>query len=55
MPTEIKLSQTLEERLITLIREKQAEQWLKENKVAVEAYNHRIEQDGVFSDGIRVF
>lgn len=31
------------------------EQWLSENKAAMEAYNSHVEQHGVFSDGLRSF
>jgi antitoxin CcdA len=51
----INLSQALEERLAELISEKERENWLRENRIAIEAYNRRIERDGVFSDGLRTF
>lgn len=51
----INLSQTLELRLAELIREEKRRQWLEENREAIEAYNRRIEADGVFSDGLRRF
>lgn len=51
----INLSKTLEEKLIELIHEKQAQQWLEENQSAIKAYNTRIESDGMFSDGVRKF
>ena len=51
----INLSQTLEASLVELLREKQREAWLAENREAVDAYNQRIEKQGLFSDGLRQF
>lgn len=51
----INLSQTLEQRLLEIIRQAQREQWLANNKDALEDYNRRIETHGVFSDGLRRF
>ena len=52
---EINLSRALEERLEELIRQKEREVWLARNRAAIEAYNRRIEREGVFSDGLRTF
>ncbi len=49
----INLSQTLEERLSELVREAGAKAWLAENRKAIDAYNERIDKQGVFSDGLR--
>lgn len=51
----INLSQTLEQRLIELVRESHRQEWLMENQAALEDYNRRIEANGVFSDGLRRF
>jgi antitoxin CcdA len=51
----INLSQTLEERLSQLILKKKRQAWKEENREAIEAYNRRIEKNGVFSDGFRRF
>jgi antitoxin CcdA len=51
----INLSQTLELRLAELLREEKCRNWQEENREAIEAYNRRIEADGVFSDGLRRF
>ena len=51
----INLSQALEARLVELIREKEREAWLRENREAIEAHNQRIEREGAFSDGLRTF
>lgn len=29
--------------------------WLEENRDAIDAYNQRVQHDGVFSDGLRAF
>lgn len=52
---EINLSRALEERLDELIRQKERDAWLERNRAAIEAYNERVERDGVFSDGLRTF
>ena len=51
----INLSGLLEQALVQKLAEKKREQWLKENQQALEAYNQRIEERGVFSDGMRTF
>ena len=51
----INLSKTLEERLSQLILEQKKRDWKKENREAIEAYNRRVEKNGVFSDGLRRF
>jgi antitoxin CcdA len=51
----INLSQTLELRLIEILREENSRIWKEENREAVAAYNDRIESHGVYSDGQRQF
>src|SRR4030067_1685190 len=51
----LNLSKTLEERLAELVRHAERGQWLKKNREALEEYNQRIEQAGVYSDGLRRF
>ena len=51
----INLSQTLEERLAQLVREAEAKEWLAANRKAIDAYNSRVERDGVWSDRLRGF
>jgi antitoxin CcdA len=51
----INMSALLEEALVKAVIAKEQEQWLAENQVAIEAYNKRIESQGVFSDGLRSF
>lgn len=51
----INLSKTLEQRLLDLVAAAKREQWVRENREALEAYNRIIERRGVFSDGLRRF
>ena len=51
----INLSQTLEQHLAEIVREARRQQWLAENKGAIDVYNQRIASQGVFSDGLRQF
>lgn len=52
---DINLSATLEQALSEALRQRQREQWLAENKTAIEAYNQRVQAQGVFSDDLRTF
>lgn len=52
---DINLSATLEQALAAVLKQKQREQWLEENRDAIRAYNTHIEKYGVFSDGLRSF
>lgn len=52
---DINLSSELEKHLAEVIRQRQGEQWLKENREAIEAYNRYVEKHGVWSDGLRSF
>ncbi len=51
----INLSRTLEDRLVQLVREAEAEAWLAANRKAIDAFNARVERDGVWSDKLRSF
>jgi len=51
----INLSKLLEHALIDTLQQQKAEEWRRNNKAALQAYNERIEQRGVFSDGLRQF
>jgi antitoxin CcdA len=51
----INLSKALEQRLVELLLEERRREWREENRDAIEAYNRRIEAEGVFSDGLRRF
>ncbi len=52
---DINLSQEFENHLAEVIRRRRAEQWLRDNREAIEAYNRHIERDGLWSDGLRRF
>ena len=51
----IDLSRSIEKHLADRVREKMEQQWRKENREAIDAYNLRVEQYGVFSDRYRAF
>jgi len=51
----LNLSQVFEASLTEAIRQCQREQWLRENRAALDAYNEQVEKHGVFSDGLRSF
>jgi antitoxin CcdA len=51
----INLSQEFETHLAEVVRKHRAEQWLKDNRAAIDAYNRHIERDGLWSDGLRMF
>jgi len=52
---DINLSAALERVLAELVKTKQQEAWLEENRKAIEKYNNHVEKHGVFSDGLRSF
>lgn len=51
----LNLSQVFEAGLEAAIRRHEAEQWLRRNRAALEAYNDHVEKHGVFSEGLRSF
>ncbi len=51
----LNLSQVFEAGLERAIRQREAEEWLKRNRAALDAYNERVEKQGVFSEGLRSF
>ncbi|MGZ3684724.1 MAG: type II toxin-antitoxin system CcdA family antitoxin [Bdellovibrionota bacterium] len=44
-----------EEAIAKAVRTRLSEVWLSENADAIQAYNKRVESQGVFSDGLRNF
>jgi antitoxin CcdA len=52
---DINLSATLEQALVEVLRQRQRERWLAENRGAIAAYNDHVENHGDFSDGVRTF
>lgn len=51
----INLSATLEQALKNELRKTERENWLKENKSAIDALNKLVEQNGLFSDKYKFF
>jgi antitoxin CcdA len=51
----LNLSKIAEDAIRLALRSKQQEQWLTENADAIAAYNRRIEENGLFSEGLRQF
>jgi len=51
----LNLSNVAETALAQAVKDSMAERWLKENVDAIQAYNKRVEANGVFSDGARTF
>ena len=51
----INLSQTLEEALAEKLKRIEEKKWLKNNKLAIKAYNEFVEEHGCFSDDYRKF
>jgi len=51
----INLSQNFEYYLEEVVRQKTKEEWQKENKKAIDAYNNDIARNGIFSDELRSF
>jgi antitoxin CcdA len=51
----LNLSGLAEEAIANAVRTRLSEVWLSENAEAIQAYNKRVESQGVFSDGLRNF
>ena len=51
----INLSQTLERCLAQKLLDEKQRAWREENREAIDAYNRRIEDQGVFSNDLRGF
>ena len=51
----INLSKNFESYLNQLVREQEEKKWIEENTKAIETFNKRVEETGVFSDGLRSF
>lgn len=45
----------LDQKLEEMLRDAKEKRWKEENRDAIEAFNHRIEEKGVFSDGKSAF
>ena len=51
----INISANVEKILEEIIKQYEIKNWEKENKEAIDSYNQRISEHGVFSDGFRSF
>ena len=51
----INISANVEKTLEKIVREYEIQNWEKENKEAINSYNQRISEHGVFSDELRSF
>ncbi|HET8942336.1 MAG TPA: type II toxin-antitoxin system CcdA family antitoxin [Rudaea sp.] len=51
----INLSQEFEQHLELVVRKRQGEQWLRENREAIQAYNRFFEEHGLWSDEYRAW
>ena len=51
----INLSKNFEIYLNGLVKEKEEKKWKEENLQAIDAFNKRVESQGVFSDSLRSF
>jgi antitoxin CcdA len=51
----INMSAALEQKLIELIKQERAADWLKANQTAIAHYNQQVEEQGVFADELRSF
>ena len=51
----INLSGLLERELVAELRRLESDRWVAENKEAIDAYNRRVAERGVFADKLRRF
>ena len=49
----INLSAALEQALVEVLRKIMRYQWVAEHQAAIEVYNAYVDEQGVFSDGLR--
>ena len=49
----INLSREFEHHLEDVVRKNRAEQWLKENRDAIDAYNRYVEEHGIWNEEFR--
>lgn len=52
---DINLSREFEKHLEQVIRQRRAEQWKRDNREAIEAYNAFIRENGIWSDEFRTW
>ena len=51
----INLSQEFEQHLSEVVRKQRGEQWKRENREAIKAYNKFVEENGIWSDEFRTW
>jgi antitoxin CcdA len=51
----VNLSSETEAHLAEVVRKERWRRWQEENRAAIEANNKRIEEEGLWSDGLRLF
>jgi antitoxin CcdA len=51
----INISKNFEAYLAEVVKKREEQRWLKENKSAIDAFNERVEKEGLFSDEHRRF
>jgi antitoxin CcdA len=51
----LNISSVLETALTEVVKQKKREKWIEENKEAINTYNERINELGLFSDELRTF
>ncbi|HSN01695.1 MAG TPA: type II toxin-antitoxin system CcdA family antitoxin [Rudaea sp.] len=51
----LNLSAELEQRLTEVVRQRRAEQWLRDNREAIEAYNRHIKEHGLWNEEFRTW
>ncbi len=51
----INISSSLEKTLEQIVREKKIASWQEENKDWIDSYNKDVEENGIFSDHVRLF
>jgi antitoxin CcdA len=51
----INVSAVAEQALARAVKERMGQRWLEENQGAIQAYNLRVAEQGLFSDGLRTF
>jgi antitoxin CcdA len=51
----VNLSGEMETRLAEVVRKAAWDRWREENRAGIEANNKRIEEEGLWSDGLRQF
>ena len=51
----LNISAVLEAALVERVKQKRRERWLDENKEAIDIYNEKVNEHGLFSDELRTF